>query len=107
MSACAAARNLAEIRELTPLAGPPGLRRDATYIVCANMTSVDSRGGGSGVPPLPYLARRALRFWKPAVAVAALAMLSAAALAQTAPDSEETRKRLEADKARLDLTQKR
>jgi uncharacterized protein involved in exopolysaccharide biosynthesis len=72
MSACAAARNLAEIRELPPLASPPGLRRDATYIVCANMTSVDSGGGGSGVPPLPYLARRALRFWKLAVALGAV-----------------------------------
>ena len=36
------------------------------------MTSVDSGGGGSGVPPLPYLARRALRFWKPAVALGAV-----------------------------------
>ena len=53
------------------------------------------------------MAVKLIKFWKPAVAVAALAMLSAAALAQTAPDSEETRKRLEADKARLDLTQKR
>lgn len=45
--------------------------------------------------------------WKPAVAIAALGLLSAAALAQTTPDAEETRKRLEADKNRLDLTQKR
>jgi hypothetical protein len=48
------------------------------------MTSVDSGGGGSGVPPLPYLGRRALRFWKPAVALgAALAIASVLYARQT------------------------
>jgi murein hydrolase activator len=47
------------------------------------------------------------RAWRFAAAIAATAAVSAFALAQGTPDAEEARKRLEADKSRLDTTQKR
>lgn len=36
---------------------------------------MDTGGGGSGAPPLQYLARRALRFWKPAALIAGVVAL--------------------------------